>query len=151
FPSVLHQYLAGGNWVCDFAEALRAGETAQPPSGPWASPVVLIPKKDASIRLCVDYWRLNAITKFDAYPMPRPDELLDKLQGGLLSHYYGSHQGLLASTFRSGCPAEICFYHPSEVIRVPGPTFQPKGDTCHLPAPGGPVTQGDGEFCPGVY
>nr|XP_014437188.1 uncharacterized protein LOC102463458 [Pelodiscus sinensis] len=52
----------------------------QPPSGPWASPAVLDPK-DGSIRFCRDYWKLNAITASDACPVPRPDELLDKLGG----------------------------------------------------------------------
>ena len=41
--------------------------------------MVIVKKKDGGVRLCVDYRRLNPITKFDAYPMPRIEELLDKI------------------------------------------------------------------------
>ncbi len=39
----------------------------------------LVPKTDGSVRFCVDYHKVNAVSKFDAYPMPRVDELLDRL------------------------------------------------------------------------
>ncbi|GBN70184.1 Retrovirus-related Pol polyprotein from transposon 297 [Araneus ventricosus] len=50
-------------------------------SGPWASPIVLVKKKDGSARFCVDYRKLNEITIKDSYPLPRIDDTLDVLNG----------------------------------------------------------------------
>ena len=45
----------------------------------WASPIVLVRKKDGSIRMCVDYRQLNSVSREDAYLMPRIDDLIDRL------------------------------------------------------------------------
>src|SRR6202000_3062881 len=45
---------------------------------PWASPVTLAKKKNNNYRFCIDYRKLNSVTKSDAYPLPRIDELLEK-------------------------------------------------------------------------
>lgn len=50
-------------------------------SSPFASPIVLVKKKDGSLRMCVDYRQLNANTRKDAFPLPRIEESLDMLSG----------------------------------------------------------------------
>ena len=48
---------------------------------PYASPIVLVRKKDGNLRLCVDYRLLNSKTRKDAFPLPRIEESLDALSG----------------------------------------------------------------------
>ena len=51
----------------------------EPAFSPWASNVVLVRKKDGSLRCCIDYRKLNAVTRKDAYPLPRCDSCLDAM------------------------------------------------------------------------
>jgi len=53
----------------------------QTSESPWTSPVVLVKKKNGKLRFCIDYRKLNRVTKKDAYPLPRIDEMLDTLAG----------------------------------------------------------------------
>ena len=45
----------------------------------WSSPIVLVAKPDNTVRFCNDFRKLNAVSEFDAYPMPRVDELIESL------------------------------------------------------------------------
>ena len=53
-------------------------------NSPWASPVVLVRKKDGSLRFCIDLCRLNVRTVKDAYSLPRIEDALDSLDGACL-------------------------------------------------------------------
>ena len=50
-------------------------------SSSWISPPVMVYKKDGTIRFCIDYRALNRVTQKDAYPLPLPDQVQDKLFG----------------------------------------------------------------------
>ena len=52
-----------------------------PSTSPWSSPVCMVTKKDGTIRFCIDYRKLNGLTKKNSYPLPRIDETLDSLGG----------------------------------------------------------------------
>ncbi|PRQ51575.1 putative nucleotidyltransferase, Ribonuclease H [Rosa chinensis] len=48
---------------------------------PWGAPVLFVKKKDGSLRLCIDYRKLNRVTVKNKYPLPRIDDLFDQLRG----------------------------------------------------------------------
>ena len=59
---------------------MLADDIIEHASGPYAAPVTLQPKKDGSLRFCVDFRQLNAVTIRDVYPLPRVDDTLDQLR-----------------------------------------------------------------------
>ena len=62
-------------------EEMLKSDIIEPSTSPWASPVVLVKKKDGSYRFCIDYRKLNNVTIKDSYPLPWIDETLDSLAG----------------------------------------------------------------------
>ena len=75
-------------------ELLRAG-LIQKSTSPFGAPVLFVKKKTGEFRMCVDYRALNKVTIPNRYPLPRIDDLLDRMQGAkvfssldLLSAYH---------------------------------------------------------------
>ena len=48
-------------------------------AGAWSSPVTLVPKPGGKFRFCIDYRRVNSVTKTDSYPLPRIDDCIDQI------------------------------------------------------------------------
>jgi len=62
-------------------EELLEKQFIRPSVSPWGAPVLLVKKKDGSMRLCVDYRQLNKVTIKNRYPLRRIDDLMDQLVG----------------------------------------------------------------------
>ncbi|KAE9183208.1 hypothetical protein PF002_g26774 [Phytophthora fragariae] len=60
---------------------MLSNQVIEPGEGAWGFPVVIVRKKDGSVRFCIDYRSLNAVTVKDVYPLPRVDETLEALHG----------------------------------------------------------------------
>ena len=65
--------------VDEFVEDMLQRRVIWPSSSSWASPVVLVNKKDGTTRFCIDYRQLNASTKMDAFPLLCVVDTLDIL------------------------------------------------------------------------
>ena len=53
----------------------------RPSTSSWGTPVLFVKKKDGTLRLCIDYRKLNRVTVKNKYPLPRIDDLFDQLKG----------------------------------------------------------------------
>jgi len=65
--------------IRDEVNRILEAKVFRPSTSEWESPVVVVPKRDGSPRFCVDYRRLNAVTKKDSYPIPRMEDCIDSL------------------------------------------------------------------------
>lgn len=75
-----HASPKGREFISETIATLLAEDIIEPSDSPWASNVVLITQK-GKVRFCVDYRKLNEVTKADQYPLPRIDDYLNQFQG----------------------------------------------------------------------
>lgn len=68
----------------------------RPSTSPWASPIILVKKKDETDGLVVDFGRLKSVTLKDSYPLPRIEDALDAVNGT----QYFSYMDLMNSFWR---------------------------------------------------
>ena len=67
------------NEIKNVLDEMQKHGIIRPSCSPYSAPIVPIRKKDSSLRICVDYRKLNNVTLFDAYPAPHIDELFEQL------------------------------------------------------------------------
>ena len=70
--------------VRELLKDMMEKKVISPSKSPSASPIVLVQKRDGSTQFCVNYQKINEVTRKDAYPIPRIDETLDTLAGATL-------------------------------------------------------------------
>ena len=110
----------------------------RPSQSPWATVALVVPKKDRTWRVCIDYRDLNAVTRMDAYPLPKIDELLNRLARAQIFSKVDLHSGfhqipmeessIPLTGFRVSEPIEGCSHFEWRVmpmgLSTAPPTFQ---------------------------
>ncbi|GBG84047.1 hypothetical protein CBR_g37924 [Chara braunii] len=110
-------------------ELLRLG-FIKPSNSPWGAPVLFAHKADGTLRLCIDYRGLNRYTVKNSYPMPRFDELFDRLAGNRfftkIDPRSGYHQIRVAAAVQPKTAFRSRFGHYEFTVRSFGftTTFQ---------------------------
>ena len=59
---------------------MLADDIVEPSNSSWSNPIVMVRKPDGSYRFCLDFRKLNKVTKQDAYPLPKMENILEKLR-----------------------------------------------------------------------
>ena len=62
-------------------------------NGAYGAPILFAKKKDGGLRMCIDYRALNSQTRSDVYPLPRIDELLQRLDGAQVFSKFDMRDG----------------------------------------------------------
>jgi RNase H-like domain found in reverse transcriptase/Reverse transcriptase (RNA-dependent DNA polymerase) len=121
-------------WVQEEIQQMLKSGIIRPSNSPWSSPIVIVPKKDGqggfAPRMCVDYRKLNAVTKLDAYPIPRISDILEYMPSEV--EYFSTYDMFMGYNqvgMEEDAIAKSAFATPDghyEFLRMPfGPTNAP--------------------------
>ena len=91
-------------------------------TSPWASPIVLVRKKNGTVRPCIDYRRVNGLVKPDGFPLPRIQDCLDAVAGATLFSTLDLTSGYFQIPLKeSDIPksAFVCKFGQFEMMRMP--------------------------------
>ena len=103
-------------------EDLKAKGVIRNSTSPWASPIVLVRKKDGGVRPCVDYRKVNELVKPDGFPLPRIQDCLDSVAGSKLFSTFDLTSGYFQIPLKeTDIPksAFVCKYGHFEMTRMP--------------------------------
>ena len=96
---------------------MLSSNVIEPSCSPWSSPVVLVRKKDNSVRFCIDYRKLNKITTKDVYPLPRVDDVLDSLAGSSFFSIIDLYKGYWQLPVRESDREKTAFVTPDGLFQ----------------------------------
>ena len=118
---------------------LKAKGVIRESVSPWASPIVLVSKKDGGVRPCVDYRKVNELVKPEAFPLPRVQDCLDAVAGSNLFSTFDLTSGYFQIKVKESVipkTAFVCKYGHFEMTRMPfglsnsASTFQRTMELC---------------------
>ncbi len=103
-------------------------------NSPWSSPIVMVPKPDGIPHFCNDFRRLNEVSEFDGYPMPRVDELLDRLGRTRYISTLDLTKGYWQVPLSETAKLKTAFSTPSGHWQYQTLPFRATRGSCHVPA-----------------
>ena len=107
----------------EILDEMLATGVIEPSNSSWASPVCVVKKKDGTFRFCIDYRRVNAVSKKDGYTIPDIQDALDNLRG---SRYFATRFALRLLAIRNDRPCEraIGFLYSSRIVSFHSHAFR---------------------------
>ena len=102
--------------VEDAVQKMQRDGVIRSSCSPWSSPIVPVRKKDGTLRLCVDYRRLNDVTHGDSHPLPRVEDCLDALSGSVWFSVLDLQSGYWQQDIVEGDVEKNCFFRHTQAF-----------------------------------